>query len=181
MAGPSMISIPPGMIPAPMMRETHSPASSDVVKPTNTARAVSGFLKMRTVTSVTTPDHPSRAVDQPEHVVAGSIEMLSADAEDLARHQHDFTAKHVVGRHTVFQAMHTAGILRHVAANSAGNLRRRVRRVVEAGFGDGIAHREVRDTRLHDGHAIVEIDFADAVKLRHAEQNTIGEWQGSAG
>ena len=54
-----------GMMPAPMMRETHSPASSDDGKPTSTARAVSGFFRMRTVTSVTTPSRPSEPVMMP--------------------------------------------------------------------------------------------------------------------
>ena len=57
--------MPPGMMPAPMMRETHSPASSALGKPTSTARAVSGFFRMRTVTSVTTPSSPSEPVMMP--------------------------------------------------------------------------------------------------------------------
>jgi len=51
--------------PAPMIRLTQVPASSDDVKPTRTARAVSGFFRMRTVTSVTTPSRPSEPVIRP--------------------------------------------------------------------------------------------------------------------
>jgi hypothetical protein len=64
-AGLSIISMPPGMMPAPMMRATQAPASSRLAKPTSTARAVSGFFRMRTVTSVTTPSRPSEPVTTP--------------------------------------------------------------------------------------------------------------------
>ena len=47
------------------IRETHSPESSAVGKPTSTARAVSGFFKIRTVTSVMTPSSPSEPVMMP--------------------------------------------------------------------------------------------------------------------
>jgi hypothetical protein len=65
MAGLSIISMPPGMMPAPMIAETHAPASSELGKPISTARAVSGFFRMRTVTSVTTPSRPSEPLISP--------------------------------------------------------------------------------------------------------------------
>src|SRR6516165_7698854 len=64
-AGRSIISMPPGMMPAPMILATHSPASSDEANPTSTARAQSGFLRRRTVISVTTPSSPSEPVMMP--------------------------------------------------------------------------------------------------------------------
>ena len=59
------ISMPPGMMPAPMIRATHSPAASTCAKPTIRARAVSGFCRIRTVTSVMTPSRPSDPVMMP--------------------------------------------------------------------------------------------------------------------
>ena len=168
-------------MPAPMMRETHSPASSELGKPTSTARAVSGFFRMRTVTSVTTPSRPSEPVMMPEQVVAAGVEMLAAEAQHLAGHQHDLAAEHVVGGHAVFQAMHAAGILRHVAADGAGDLRGRIGRVIEAGIGDRVADREIGDAGLHHHDAVVEVDVADAVELGHAEQHAVGERQRAAG
>ena len=73
-----------------------------------------------------------RAGDDADQVVAAGVEMLAAEAEHLAGHQHHFEAEDVVGGHAVFQAMHAAGILRDVAADGAGDLRRRIGRVVEA-------------------------------------------------
>ena len=65
MAGPSIISIPPGMMPALMMAVTVSPAASDVSKPIRRARAIAGVGRMRTVTSVMTASRPSDPVTTP--------------------------------------------------------------------------------------------------------------------
>ena len=106
--------------------------------------------------------------------------MLAAEAQHLAGHQHDLAAEHVVGGHAVFQAMHAAGILRHVAADGAGDLRGRVGRVIEARMRDGLADRQIGDARLDHGDAVVEVDLADAVELGHAEQHAVGERQRAA-
>jgi hypothetical protein len=58
-----------------------------------------------------------------EEVIATAVEIFAAEAEDFAAHQHDFAAEQVVGGHAVFQAMHAAGIFRHIAADGAGDLR----------------------------------------------------------
>ena len=73
-----------------------------------------------------------RAGDDADQVVAAGVEMLAAEAQHLAGHQHHFEAEDVVGGHAVFQAMHAAGILRDIAADGAGDLRRRIGRVIEA-------------------------------------------------
>src|SRR5580692_4145691 len=51
--------MPPGMMPAPMMRATHSPPSSDLLKPISAAR-------------------PLGAGDDAEEIVAAGIEVLAA-------------------------------------------------------------------------------------------------------
>ena len=126
-------------------------------------------------------EQPFRAGDDAEQVVAAGVEMLAADPHHLAGHQHQLAAEHVVGGHAVFQAMHAAGILRHVAADGAGDLRGRVGRVVEAGVLDRLGDREVGHARLRHHHAVVEVDLADAVELGHAEQHAVGERQRAAG
>ena len=65
------------------------------------------------------------AGDDAHQVVAGGLRRFAADPQDFARHQHDLAAEHVVGGHAVFQAVHAAGILRDIAADRAGDLRRR--------------------------------------------------------
>ncbi len=53
-------------------------------------------------------------------------------------------------------------------------------RVVEAGVLDRLGDREIGHARLDHHHAVVEIDLADAVELRHAEQHAVGERQRAA-
>jgi hypothetical protein len=64
-AGLSMNSIAPGMMPAPMMAATHEPACSLVGKPNSTGRAPSAERRMRTVASVTMPSWPSEPTIRP--------------------------------------------------------------------------------------------------------------------
>ena len=122
-------------------------------------------------------EQPFRAGNDPEQVVAAGVEMLAADAHDLAGHQHQFAAEQIVGGHAVFQAVHAAGILRHVAADGAGDLRGRVGRVVETGVLHRLGDGEIGHAGLRHHHAVVEVDLADAVELGHAEQHAVGERQ----
>src|SRR6266702_3135469 len=153
--------MPAGMMPAPMTLPTHSPASSDEAKPMSTARAPSGFLRMRTVISVTTPSSP-------------------AEPHDLARHEHQLTPEQVVGGHAVFEAVHAARILRHIAADRAGDLRGGIGRIVKAGGLDCLRDGESGDARFDDGEAVSEIDLADTIELGHAEKHAIGKGQRAA-
>ena len=78
------------------------------------------------------------ADDQREEIVARRIEIVAADIDDLAVHQHDADAEHVVDGDAVFQAMGAAGIGGDIAAEGAGELARRVRRIEEALRRDGL-------------------------------------------
>jgi len=106
--------------------------------------------------------------------------MLAAESQHLAVHQHHFEAEDIVGGHAVFQAVHTAGILRNVAADGAGDLRRRIGSVIEAFGLHRRADGEIGDAGLDHRDAVGEVDLADAVELAHAEQNTIHQRQGPA-
>ena len=59
MAMLSIISRPPGMMPAAMIFATQSAPASTVGIPNKIPRAVWAFCRMRTVTSVITPSNPS--------------------------------------------------------------------------------------------------------------------------
>src|SRR3984885_13039516 len=168
MAGRSIISMPPGMMPAPMILATHSPPSSDAVKPISAARALCGFLRMRTVTSVTTPKSPSEPGEDAERVVPAGIVMLAAEPQNFAGHQDQLAAEHIVGGHAVFEAMYAAGILRHIAADTAGDLRRRIGRVIETGLLDCLRNGEIGNAGLDHGDAVVEIDLANAIEFRES-------------
>jgi hypothetical protein len=106
--------------------------------------------------------------------------MLAAEPDHLARHRHHLEPKHVVRGEAVFEAMHAARVFGDVAADRAGDLRRRIRRVVEARMLHGLGDAEIGDPRLHARTAIGEIDIEHFVELRHAEQNAVFERQGPA-
>ena len=97
--------------------------------------------------------------DNTEQIVAGGVEMLAAEPQHLAGHQHQLAAEHIVGGDTVFEAMHAAGIFRHVAANGTGDLRGRVGRVVKAHVFDRLRDRQVGHARFDDGDAIRDVSF----------------------
>ena len=81
----------------------------------------------------------------------------------------------------VFQAMHTAGILRHVAADRTGDLAGGVGRVVETLPRHSVRHPEVGHAWLHHHDAIVEVDVEHLVELRHDQEHAVGERQRAAG
>ena len=122
-------------------------------------------------------EEPFRPGDDADEIVAAGIEVLAAKPQHLAGHQHHFQAEDVVGGHAVLQAVHAAGILRHVAADGAGDLRRRIGRVIEALAFYRRADGKIGDARLGHHHAVVEVDLADAVELAHAEQHAVGKRQ----
>ena len=122
-------------------------------------------------------EQPLGADEDPEQVIAAGIEMLAAQPDHVAVHQHDLAAEHVVRGQSVFEAVHPAGILRHIAADGAGDLRGRVGRVVEAAMGHRLGDREIGHARLHHGDPVGEIDLADAVEPRHPEQYAVAQRQ----
>ena len=124
---------------------------------------------------------PLRTRDDAEQIVAGRIEMAAAKPQDLAAHQNQFTAEHIVGGDAVFQAVNAARIFRHIAADGAGNLRRRIGRIIEARMIDRLRDRKIGDAWLDHRHPVLEIDGADALELGHAEQNAVAQRQRATG
>ena len=118
--------------------------------------------------------------NDPHQVIARVLGGLAADLDDLARHQHDLAAQHVVGGHAVFQAMHAAGILGDVAADRAGDLRGRIGRIIKSGMRHRLAEGEVGHPGLGHHGAVIEVDLADALELAEAEQHRVGQRQRAA-
>lgn len=73
------------------------------------------------------------------------------------------------------------GIHADIAADGAGELRTRIRRIEKAVRGDGFGNIEIGDARLDHGNAVRQIDFEDAVHLRQAEHDGIFLRNGAAG
>ena len=101
--------------------------------------------------------------------------------QDLALQGHDLQLEDVVNRQAVFQAVNAPGILRHIAPDGAGELRRGVWGIEEAQMGHGFRDGQVAHTGLDPRATAIGIYGQDAVELGQAEQDTAGIGQGPAG
>ena len=126
------------------------------------------------------PQESLGAGQQPQHIVATGIQMLTAESHDLALDGHQFDAQHIISGQTVFQAMNAAGILGDIAADGAGDLARRIGRIVETLVLDRVGDAQVGDTGLRHDTAVVEIDFQNTVEFCHRQQHAIGQRKGAA-
>ena len=79
--------------------------------------------------------HAFGACHQRQQVQSGGIEAVGADRHRLALDGQHLELEQVVHGEAVLETVHTAGILGHVAADGAGDLRGGVRRVVEPVWG----------------------------------------------
>ena len=118
-------------------------------------------------------EHAFRAGNQCKQVVARRIQAFRTDLEQLAFDVDEAQFQDVVHRQAVFEAVHAAGIFRHVAADGAGDLAGRIGCVIQSvGCGrfrdSGIAH-----PRLHACHACNGIDVDDFLHLRHHQQQAL--------
>ena len=100
--------------------------------------------------------------------------------DQLAVGQHDLRRQDVVDREAVLQAVRAARVLRDVAADRADLLRGRVGRVVEAVLGDRARDVEIRDARLDDDLAAVEVDGGDPSHPRQRDHDAVGDRQRAA-
>ena len=93
---------------------------------------------------------PLVADDQAGQVVAGVVLLGAAGLDDRAVGQDQLDPPDVVDRHAVLQRVRPARVGRHVAADRAGPLARRVGGVVEPGAGQGPGQPDVDHAGLDD-------------------------------
>ena len=118
-----------------------------------------------------------RADERAEQVRPRLVEALASELHELAVRQDDRQAAHVVDREAVLQAVCAAGVLGHVAADRADLLAGRIRRVEVAVRRNRAGDLEVRDARLHNHAATVEIDLEDAAHPRDRDDDPTGHGQ----
>ena len=99
---------------------------------------------------------PLRAGHQAQEVVALGIEMLAAQAHDVAVRQHHLEAQQIVGREAVLQAVHAARVLGDVAADRARDLAGGIGRIVEALALHRVGDAEIGHAGLGDDAAVVD-------------------------
>ena len=160
----------------------HTGAGGCVVGEAEQQRAHRGGLGENTYRHL--GDHaeqPLRAGHHAEQVVALGIEVLAAEAEHLAVHQHHLDAEQVVGGEPVLEAVHAAGVLRHIAADRAGDLAGGVRGVIEPVGADRGADGEIGHPRLDHGAAVGAVDVENPVELAEADGDPVRQRQRAAG
>ena len=122
-----------------------------------------------------------RADHQRQQVIAGRVEGVIAEFDHLAGHGDAAHAQDVMHRQAVFQAMHAAGVFRHVAADAAGDLRTGIGGVVQPmrrrRLGDG----QVAHAGLDHGDPRHRVEVQQALHFRQAKQDTMAVRQGAAG
>ena len=117
-----------------------------------------------------------RADEDAAQVVAGQVELLAAQLDDRAVGQHDLQAADVVRGEAVLEAVRAAGVLGHVAADRAHDLRRRVGRVEVRGPDRG-RDGDVRHPGLADDALVLEVDLEDAAQPREHDEHAVLERQ----
>ena len=117
------------------------------------------------------PEQTLRTDQRGQQVVARIVQSAAADFQQFAVDRDQAQAEHVVYRQPVLQAVHAAGVFRHVATDRASDLGRGVGRVVQAPRGHRLADRQVAHAGLDPRELVGVIDFQDAVELGQAEQN----------
>jgi len=115
---------------------------------------------MRTVTSVTMPSN-LRTRNDAQQIVALGLQMLAAQANHLARHQHHLDAQHIVGGEPIFQAMHPAefsATLPPIEQRSGwtDRVRNRIR------IGHRLRHAQIGHPRLGRDRPVDQIDIEDS-------------------
>ena len=125
-------------------------------------------------------EHAFGADHHAEQVIALRIEMLAAEPHDFALDRDHFDADDVVGGEPVFEAVNAARILGDVSPDRAGDLARRIGRIIEPQTLHGVGDAEIGHAGLGDDAAVGHIDVEDLVELAHAEKNAVGERQRAA-
>ncbi len=125
--------------------------------------------------------HAFAADHQRQQVVARRIQRLGTELHCVAGDAQAAHAHHVVHGEAVLEAMHAARVLGHIAADGAGDLRRRVRRVIQAIGSRRIGDGQVAHPRLHARDARSRIDRQYRFEARQRQQHTVAHGQRAPG
>ncbi|MCY1276140.1 hypothetical protein D9M70_247980 [compost metagenome] len=129
-------------------------------------------------------DHPEQAFgagEQRQQVETGGVEGVGAQAQVLAINGEDVDLEHVVHGQAVLQAVHATGIFRDVAADGTGDLRGRIRRVIQAEGCRCLGNRQIAYAGLNPCGTGGWIDVQDVVEARHHQQHAFLQGQRAAG
>ncbi len=125
-------------------------------------------------------EQPFGAGEQRQQVEAGAVQGAGPQAQALAFQGHDVHLQQVVHGQAVLQAMHAAGVLRDIAADGAGDLRGRVRCVVQTMRGQRPGRSPGCARQAGPGRNDQRIDLEDPPETRHHQQHAVLQRQRAA-
>ena len=161
-------------MPAAITSPTHRAAFSTESKPARKATARRG-LENTDRDFGDDPKQPLGPGHGTQQVEPGGIELLAAKAYHLAAHQRHFEAQEVVGGEPVLQAVHAAGVFRHIAADGAGHLAGGIRRIIIAVGADGGGDSEIGDPGPAGDGAVGDVDIGDGVEPGKPQDDAVGQ------
>ena len=150
------------------MPETARPASSMRSKIPSRVRTPSGTGRSPTSISVAIPKQPSEPTNRPTRSYPGASRPRPPQAHHRPVGEHHGEPGHVPRRHAVLEAMRTARVLGHVAADRACRLGGGVGGVVEPVRPSRDRELRVDHPRLQHGAPVRGIDLEDPVHARGA-------------
>ena len=106
-------------------------------------------------------------------IVAGGVERFCAEVDEGAIGENDFEAEYMRGGETVFEAVGAAGIFRHVAADAADGLGRRIGGVEKIVGLDARGDIEIDDAGFHGDAGVGDVDFEDAIHARETDDDAV--------
>lgn len=121
------------------------------------------------------------ADEETREIVAGSIAVPAADADDFTIGENEFESGDMIGGDTVGQRMRAAGVFRDVAADSAGFLAGGIGSKIEAVRLGGAGEFEIDDAGLDDGALIFRVKSEDAIHAGEDDHDATGASQCAAG
>ena len=127
------------------------------------------------------PHRPFGADEAAPQVVAGHVGCEPAEPDGLTVGEYDVDREHVRGRDARREAVRTAGVRRDVAADRAGLLRRRIRRVVQPEVRDRPSEIEIEQAWLDPGDPGVGVDVEEAVHAGGDDDDGVFERRRAAG
>ena len=93
--------------------------------------------------------------------------------DEFAGREHNVEGKHVRDGKSVFQAVRTAGVLRHVAANGADRLRRGIGRIKISLRGNSLRYVRINNPGLDDNLPVGKVNIKNAVHARQTDNDAV--------
>ena len=135
----------------------------------------------RTAILVTMPMRAFRADEDTAEIVS-RVSGTSPPSQTISpSSSDDFDAEYMIGGDPVGERMRPAGIIRDIAADGAGGLAARVRRIKKPSLATALVTSSIDHAGFDDGDTVLQIDFQDSIQSRKREDDAALGGNGAAG